>query len=195
VTRTGLARVGAVVAIALVGVLIGRASNSVRDHDGAPAVPQRSKPTSRSAVVAAIEYLGALRWNVVVDDAERRRVIGARATADGRDELDRELAAAAAALRDAVAEPPVVARTTVLGYRVLSADVRRASVRVWGLALFGTGTYRPATQWSTSDVELLWSNDRWLVDGIENRGGPSPSFGTAALARRVAGLKEVSCVP
>ena len=194
-TRSSMGQVGAIVAVAVVGALIGRASASVADPEHRKATSAESSPTSRSAAVAAIGFLDALRWNVVINETERRRVLSIHATPRAADELDSQLVAAAAGLSEAVAEPPVVARTAVLGYRVLHADGQRASVRVWGFALFGTGSYEPATQWSTSEVELVWSDDRWLVDGIESRGGPSPSSGVHALARRARGLREVRDVP
>jgi hypothetical protein len=195
-TRSRLSQLGAVVAVAFLGVLVGRASVSAADQ-AAPrtAAPQRMVPTERNAAVAAIEYLGALRWDVLIDDAERRRVIEGRATPEAADDLEAELVAPSNALREAVSQPPVIARTAVLGYRVLQANDRRASVRIWGMALFGSGAYKPATQWSTSDLALVWSGDRWLVDGVESRGGPSPGSGLKALAARARGLKEVHHAP
>lgn len=194
-SRSSIGQVGAIVAVAMVGALIGRASASVADPEHGQATSAESSATARSAAVAAIGFLDALRWNVVINETERPRVLSNRATSRAADELDGELVAAAAGLSEAVAESPVVARTAVLGYRVLHSDGRRASVRVWGFALFGTGSYEPATQWSTSDLELVWSYDRWLVDGVESRGGPSPSSGVHALARRARGLREVRDVP
>jgi hypothetical protein len=193
-TRAALSQIGAIITVAIVGVLIGRASISPAEPARTSTAP-RPLPTSRGAVIAAIEYLDALRWDVVVDDTERRRAIRERSTPKATEELDRALAAPAAALREATAAPPVVARTAVLGYRLFRSHDRRASVRVWGVAVFGTAAYPPATQWSTSDVELVWSDGRWLIDGLENRGGPSPSFGIRGLARRTQGLEEVRCVP
>jgi hypothetical protein len=83
----------------------------------------------------------------------------------------------------------------VLGFRVLRATDRRAVVRVWGMALFGSRAYPPTTQWSTSELTLVWTRDRWLVDAVESRGGPSPSAGVQARARRARGLEEVRHVP
>jgi hypothetical protein len=94
-----------------------------------------------------------------------------------------------------VTRPPIVARSAVLGYRVNQQDDERASVRIWGMALFGSGAYSPTTQWSTSDIELVWSQGRWLVDGVRSDGGPSPASGVRALARASRNLEEVRCGP
>src|SRR4051794_29253317 len=70
------------------------------------------------AVAAALTYLDALRWDVFVDDARRARVIERLATPEAAPRLNAALAAPAEALRAAVTDPPVVARTSPLGYRV-----------------------------------------------------------------------------
>jgi hypothetical protein len=186
----------AVLASVVVGLVIGRASiqPAQRPHDDTRRT-QASAPTARGAVRAAIAYLDALAWDVLIDDARRRRAIRARATPAAVAELDAELAAPAEALRGAVTRPPVVARSAVLGYRIPRFDDRRASIRVWGVALFGTGAYEPTTQWSTSDIGLVWSRDRWLVEGIRSHGGPSPDSPVRALARHARDFREVRHVP
>lgn len=103
-TRAQLARLAAVVGIALVGVFVGRASISSADRQE-PSTRTAMAPTERGAVLAAMDYLAALRWDVLVDDAARRRVIAARATPDGIDDLDADLAAGADALREVASRP------------------------------------------------------------------------------------------
>src|SRR4051794_18137365 len=88
------------------------------------------------AVAAALGYLDALRWDVLVDDARRRRVIERLATPEAAPRLDAALAAPAEALRAVVTDPPVVARTSPLGYRVDRIADGRAVVSIWGFALF-----------------------------------------------------------
>jgi hypothetical protein len=186
--------VGALLAAALAGTLVGRASVSAADGSH-PSLSSRAAPTRQAAVMAAIGYLRALRWDVLVDDARRRKAIEERATAEAAPRLDAELAAPAEALRGAVTRPPVVARSAVLGYRVERQENERASVRIWGMALFGSGAYSPTTQWSTSDIGLVWADGRWLVDDVRSVGGPSPASRVRTLARASHNLREVRCAP
>jgi hypothetical protein len=184
-----------VVAAALLGILIGRASVSNADRPAQASETQSESPSRRTAALAAIDYLAALRWEVLVDNARRRRAIETRATPPAAPQLEAELVAPAEALRGALSRPPVVARTAVLGYRVRRIDELQASVRIWGMALFGTGAFEPTTQWSTSDVALVWSGRRWLVNGVKSHGGPTPSTPVRALARATRDLREVRHVP
>jgi hypothetical protein len=189
-----LGAVTALAAAAIAGTLIGRATVSAADGVHPPRT-SRAAPTRQAAALAAIGYLRALRWDVLVEDARRRRAIEERATAQGAPQLDAELAAPAEALRGAVSRPPIVARSAVLGYRVDRQDNERASVRVWGMALFGSGSYSPTTQWSTSDIALVWADGRWLVEDVRSVGGPSPGSGVRTLARASRNLREVRCAP
>jgi hypothetical protein len=186
----------AVVIAALLGLLIGRVSAAPPDRpERESRAAPTAKPTRQGAVVAALAYLDALRWDVLVDDERRRRAIERRATAEAAPQLDAELAAPAEALRAAVTRAPVVARTAVLGYRIERFAGERASVRVWGMALFGSGAYAPTTQWSTSELQLVWSAPRWLVTGIRSRGGPSPDSTIRTLARTTRALRELRHAP
>jgi hypothetical protein len=180
---------------AVLGIVVGRASVSAADRPERPSRTTPVGPTGEAAVRAAIGYLDALRWDVLVDASTRRRVIAARATANAVAELDAQLAASSEALRGAVTRAPIVARIAVLGYRVKLLGSRSAEVRIWGMALFGTGAYPPATQWSTSDLRLVWSGGRWLVDGVRSRGGPSPASPLRTLARSDRSLREVRHAP
>jgi hypothetical protein len=180
---------------ALLGVLVGRASVSAADRPQQRGSEPDAGVTREAAVRAAVDYLQALRWDVLIDADRRRKAIAGRATPKAARQLDAELAAPAEAVRAAVTRPPVVARAAVLGYRVKLDDGGRAEVRIWGMALFGTGAYAPTTQWSTSDVSLVWAGERWLVDGVRSRGGPSPDSPLETLVRSDRALREVRHVP
>lgn len=188
------ARIAGLVTVAILGFLFGRASAAPRSNAQSDAVAE-TRPTRAGAVAAATQYLAALRWNVLVDDQRRLRVIERHAVPEAASQLDAELAVLAEGLRAAVTRPPVVARSTVLGYRVGSFSERRAVVAVWGMALFGTGAYQPTTQWSTSTLELTWSRDRWLVAAVTSRGGPSPGSRVGTLASAARRFREVRHVP
>lgn len=187
--------IAAMLAAALLGIFVGRASVSAADNEEHASKAATVAPTGGGAVRAAIGYLDALRWDVLVDTARRRRAIAARATPDAAAQLDAALAAPAEALRGTVSRAPVVARTAVLGYRLQLLPGGRAAVRIWGMSLFGTGSYEPSTQWSTSDLKLVWAGDQWLVDGVRSRGGPSPDSPLATLARSDRALQGVRNVP
>jgi hypothetical protein len=188
-------RVLVIALTAVLGVVVGRASVSAADRQQQRVSEPNAAATRRAAVRAAVDYLQALRWDVLIDAERRRKAISARATPGAASQLDAELATPAEAVRAAVTRPPVVARTAVLGYRVQLHDGGRAAVRIWGMVLFGTGAYEPATQWSTSDVSLVWSDERWLVDGVRSRGGPSPDSPLRTLVRSARALREVRHVP
>lgn len=146
------------------------------------------------AVAAALGYLDALRWDVLVDDERRRHVIDRLATPEAAPSLDAALAAPAEALR-AVADPPVVARTSPLGYRVERITNRSATVSIWGLALFATASHRASTQWSTSRLRLQLVDERWLVSDVRSFGGPAPDFPLRALAGADRRYRELRHVP
>lgn len=152
-------------------------------------------PTERTAVIAALAYLEALRWDVLIDDERRLETISSHTTEDVAEELDAELAAPAEALRAAVSEGPVVARRAVLGYRLERFNDVEASVSVWGVALFATGVYDPTTQWSTSRIDLVWSTDRWLVRDVRSEGGPSPDSRLSVLVKAARDYRELSDAP
>jgi hypothetical protein len=190
-------RLLAVIATALVAVLaaVAAAGPGDRHAPDAAVAPAASEPTPETAVAAAIGYLTALRWDVVVDPRARRRVIEQHATAASVAQLARQLEPAAEGLRAVTRRGLVVARTAILGYRIRSAEPTRVTVRIWGMVLFGTRTYRPTTQWSTSDIQLVLQDERWLVEDVTSRGGPSPDDSIRTLVTRTRGLEEVRHVP
>lgn len=182
------------VALAVLGILIGRASASPHAADRV-AKNAQAQPSERGDVAAATRYLADLTWDVLIDDQRRRRVIERHAVPDAVAGLDAQLATVAEGLRAAVTEPPVVARSTVLGYRVEDFSPERATVSIWGMALFGTGAYEATTQWSTSRIELAWSGDRWRIASVRSRGGPSPDSKLKTLAAAVRRFREMRHVP
>ena len=165
--------------------------------------PVATKPTPAASAVrtpsgalrAALDYLSALRWDVLVDDRRRRGALARHALPAAVPELDAELAGPAELLRNAVTSRPVLARPVVLGYRIETFAGNRASIAVWGMALFGTPAYPPTTQWSTSTIDLVWSLDRWLVIAVRSRGGPSPQSPLSMLVRADRTFRQVRREP
>jgi hypothetical protein len=182
----------AVAAAGILGVLVGGGSNRPA---GAPRDPAETGPSPRTAVIAALSYLDALRWDVVIDDDRRLETISSHAAEDSAAELDAELAAPAETLRAAVSKGPVVARRAVLGYRLESFSRDRASVSVWGVALFATGVYPASSQWSTSQIDLVWSSNQWRVVDLASEGGPSPESRLSTLAAAARDFRELNDAP
>ena len=187
---------GRAVGACFVGVLIG-GSLALAVAPGAP--PHASpdlppKPSADGAVTSAIAYLEALSLDVLLDDDQRREAIERRALPEAVDALDARLDEPVERLR-AVAEAPVVARRAILGYRIENYSGPDATVAVWGMALFATGVYDAATQWSTSRINLRWRTNRWLVASVENDGGPSPQSALDDLTEIHTRFREVRHVP
>lgn len=195
-----------VVAFFVFGAIVGRSTGpgdhlvrgAARRPDARAAVePSSRRPprTRAGAVAVATSFLDALRWTVLVDDRRRRAVVRRFGAAGAGPTLDVGVSQGIADVRQAVAVTPVVVRPAFLGYRVERFATRRASVSVWGMALFGTGAYEPVSQWATSSVELVWQRGTWKVASIRNRPGPSPQWSVSELARPVASFAEYRHVP
>ena len=182
----------AVAAAAILGMVVAGGSNPPAETSQPRAT---TGPSPRTAVTAALTYLDALSWDVVIDDDRRLKTISSLAVESAATELDAELAAPAEALRAAVSEGPVVARRAVLGYRLAGFSHERASVSVWGMALFATGTHPPTSQWSTSRIELVWSADRWRVTDVVSEGGPSPDSRLSVLVAAARDFRELNDAP
>lgn len=178
----------------LAGLLVQQPAPSVpRGNSEPPPLPPT--PTKQGAVDSAVAYVMSLRWDVLVDDRRRKATIARLATPDAAPELDAELGKHLEPIRAAVATPPVVARRAVLGTSVNRFDPPEASVSLWGLAVFATGSYGPVTQWSASELALEWRGGRWRVAGVSSEGGPSPESSLNRLARADAEFEEVNRVP
>jgi hypothetical protein len=65
-----------------------------------------------------------------------------------------------------------------LAWRVESYSPDSASIAVWIVTLLSaTGVAAPQTAWMTVTVDLAWVNDRWRVDAVRDRPGPTPMTG------------------
>lgn len=113
------------------------------------------------------------------------------ASAGSADNLEAELLATVQPVRAATSVNPVVARRALIGIRIDRFAPPSATVSLWGFALFATGAYGPATQWSTSRLDLIWERDQWRVAEVTSRGGPSPESSLRELASADASFEEV----
>jgi hypothetical protein len=175
----------AVLAIIVAGVGLSGAAReqaSPASRVANSAEPTRQAPTRRDAVAAATDFLVALDLETLLDDSRRRRVINAVAAPHARASLQhlykRE--------RDRVAKSyrrrPRFARAALLGYRVDGFTGSQATVSIWAATIGGSGSFAPATGWSTTTVTLSWSDTGWRISGVDETPGPSARWPTASLA-------------
>jgi hypothetical protein len=146
-------------------------------------------------VAAATAFLDSMPWRVLISDERRRDVIRRLAVGTAQERLDGYLAQGVGDVRRVVRAAPVVARPVTIGYRVERFSGRRATVSVWGLALFGSAAYEPVSQWATSTLKLVWQRDAWKVAAIRNRSGPSPRWSIEELAAETASFRRYRHVP
>lgn len=162
-------------------------------HSGA--APRSGEATRDGAVAAATAFLGTLRWRVLIDDARRLAVVKRFAATGATQALENVVSRGIDDLRRAVRSEPVVVRPVPVGYRVDGFSPPRAAVSVWGMALFGSRTYEPVSQWATSTIDLVWQRGAWKVAEMRNRGGPSPRWSIEELANGAASFDEYRHVP
>jgi hypothetical protein len=202
-------RPAAAVALALasfaVGAITARPSSTVREPAATPPAADRAarhrapatseKRTRRGAAAAATAFLGALDWKVLVDDERRAATVDRFAASGAGKTLESVVSRGVDDVRQAVRAAPVVVRPVPIGYRVDRFSRKRAVVSVWGMALFGTASYEPVSQWATTTVDLVWQGGEWKVAAMRNRGGPSPRWSIEELARDAASFDEYRHVP
>ena len=192
------------VAVFAIGAIVGRATSP--DHlPGRRATVPASQPrtegshqsprTRIGAVAAATGFLDALRWTVLVDRERRLATVKRFAAVGASPSVEGQLTPGVRGVRDAVRTPPVVARPVFIGYRVRRFTPRRATVSVWGMALFGSGVYEPVTQWATSTLDLVWQDGAWKIAGMRGSPGPSPRWSIEELARDASSFDEYRHVP
>ena len=188
------------------GVMTGRSTGSndqvARTSSHAIGAGEKTGSVSRpplrtrdGAVAAGTAFLQALPWWVLVDDERRGAVVRRFAAAGATPALDVRVSRGIRGLRDAVAVTPVVARPVLMGYRLSRFTFDRATVSVWGMALFGSGAYEPVSQWATTTLDVVWQRGTWKVASMRNRPGPSPRWSIEELARGVAAFDEYRHVP
>ena len=193
---------GVVAASFVAGALVSRSTAPSGDgavatrsvaHAGAASAPR--KPTTHRAVAAATAFLAALRWRVLIDDKRRLSELRRFAATGATRALENVVARGMEDVRRAVRSAPVVVRPVPIGYRVDRFEPPRATVSIWGMALFGSGAYEPVSQWATSTVELAWQHGAWKIAAMRNRGGPSPRWSIEELADGAASFDEYRHVP
>jgi len=181
-------------------LLLGVLAGAVLRPSGPAAAPPRERPSSavaghsaagepdqsgsRAATVAnareaALVYASASQQWLYLDDEAIGAAIRRITTPAAADRLVRQTVSEVAVARDALvhAGGPVWWFVRPLATRVM-VDGDRAEASVWLVTvLSAAGVALPQADWMTLELELVWRDGRWLLDGIEDRPGPTPMSG------------------
>lgn len=218
--RLGLAAVAAVVAVgAGVGASCGgdhrstpalaaQSAQSVAaaSSDGAEAgprgveagVPVGYTRSAAGAAAAAAQFLGTLSRLVYSDGPAREAALRRIAAPSASNVVDGGLAALAgidrlvADARERRASARVLLADVPVAYQVKQASVDAAQVDVWSVGLvLVEGATEASEVWSTSSVELMWSESDWRVARWTRASGPAPAVGRSVAARPAEVLAAV----
>jgi hypothetical protein len=132
--------------------------------------------TVAGAREAALAYVSASQQWLYLDDEAIGAAVRQVATPAGAERLVRRTVAEVAVARDALvhATGPVWWFVRPLATRVtLQGD--RAQASVWVVTvLSAAGVALPQADWVTLELDLVWRDGRWLIEGVEDRPGPTP---------------------
>ncbi len=139
-----------------------------------PAAPTRDAVGAEAAAVAAMydlvdderlsieEHDELLRW-WATPDAEAQLLEEKRSARDAGEE------------RSAAATGPLRTDSAVLATKVVDVDDEQARVDVWMVqALSMPGFAPPQAVWTTTELQLLWIDNRWQVNSLQANTGPIP---------------------
>ena len=159
------------------------------------ALLQDAQPTERSAVETATAFLSSMTLDVLLDVERRRSVLTLYAESSARRALERLYARENDRVASSYRRPPRVARAALLGYRIDGFDRRAATVSLWAASIGGSGNYEPSTGWSTTTVDLVWSERRWRITGVKEEPGPSSDWPIESLANETKTFRAFHYAP
>jgi hypothetical protein len=192
----------ALAAVALVagGILLGRATAETEPPPAAdPPVdssdverPATPGPTAtefgmpvgfsadvEGAVAAATAYTVVLGGPLLFEEG-LDQALAVAATDDARADLEAQFTQGADLLieRLNLDDAEVVATTAPAGYRIdRFAEGEEASIAVWAAGfMIAGGTPIPAG-WTTTTVDLVWTDGDWKLAGLRSNDGPEPPHG------------------
>lgn len=201
-TRRSKASVGlsalAVLAIVVAFVGLSRAASdeaSPASRIVHPQLPAPQEPTRSAAVAAATEFLMALNLETLLDGTKRRQLISEVAAPDARTALQRLYQRERDRVAESYRERPRFARAALLGYRIDEFGASQATVSIWAATIGGSGSFPPATGWSTSTVTLSWSDAGWRIARVDETPGPSARWPIASLASEGRTFQEFRHAP
>ena len=168
----------------------GRVASAIRVIDGIPVGVEHSRA---GALAAADNYVARSAETIVQDPSAFTKLVrmvwtGAaqpKALADGK--------RASRLAPDAVANYAAGGRgiAVTAARKLLLYDGTRAKVLLWG-AGFIWGPDKPPTQrWFVARVKLVWADDQWSVEAIDELRKPAPTPYRVIVARPGADSAEV----
>lgn len=168
---------GTLMAIVVLVVTLGARSEGPSGHDqtetkGAPAeMGERA-----DAVTAALEVAPATQDWLYLADADVRAELDRIATTAAAPRLAQTAASSAAAARESLsgATGPVWWLVRPLAWRVEAFDGRHARVSVWEIQILAArDVAAPQSRYRTVEVDLEWSDGRWLLSDLAEADGPA----------------------
>jgi hypothetical protein len=169
------------------------------DRDrSAPRLQGSATDGSAGAIEAAVVAASApQRWLYADEETITAEVLAMSTTEAGRALADLTVSDLRTAREDLSLSPgPVWWIVHPLATRVASITSTAAEIEVWTVTvLSAVEIAAPQTEWLTVTVDLHHDGDRWLVEAIRDRPGPTPALGpgddpwdAAPLADRLDGF-------
>ena len=129
------------------------------------------------AVASAVSYAsGSQRWLYLTDEeirAEIEQVATPRAANDLADEVVNRVSKARTGLAESSGRIWWLVRP--LATRVGSNSKDQARVYVWAVTVLSAAEVAaPQAEWMTVQVDLVWIQRAWRVDGVRESPGPTP---------------------
>jgi hypothetical protein len=132
------------------------------------------------AAGAAVRVVAASQdWLYLTDDEVRAAVLAVATPGAGPALADLTVSDVSTARSDLGLSPgPVWWVVHPLASRVVGFASDAAQVEVWAVTvLAAVDIAAPQAEWLTVTVDLAWAGERWLVESIRDRPGPSPMLG------------------
>lgn len=139
------------------------------------ATPEATEDGARAAAIHAAT--ASQRW-LYLEDEQIRTEVRALATQRAAPRLERDTVAEISLARRSLSASPGRVWWIVrpLAWRLELLTSETASVSVWTVTVLSAADVAvPQADWVTLAVDLEWTGDRWLVDGIRDDPGPTPA--------------------
>jgi hypothetical protein len=208
------------VVVALLGFVVGRASEDASTSPSVPlgpgphaatfGVPSRFARSKEGAVAAMLSHGAALGDpRVLLDPRRRAQVLSVVATPryagtfGGRRAAGLEAARRGPLGRGLAAGVQTLYLASPIAYRVVSYSADQAVVEGWGVSVVGNDHgVEPQATWGKTLTTARWHEGDWRIDSVEAKDGPTPALAdsqepstSADLLARLSGLRGVRHLP
>ena len=132
------------------------------------------------ATEAAVEYATASQEWLYLSDEQIDSAVREIAVPSAADRLSEETVAELGVARDALAHSagPVWWFVRPLAVRAELVEDERAEVSVWVVTVLSAADVAvPQADWVTLELDLVRAGERWLLESITDRPGPTPVSG------------------